>query len=181
MKKILSIILITLFYSTPSFSATLPKDVVSGSKFKKSLTGNYYKKYGMKVVNKSDGHPVRLGKKSIRFELRSGDCDQKKPTSYNDCKADPPAERHELGQEYDKVALSGETWHTYSLFIPEDTPQINSEWITMGQFHNLDYHKPPVNLDLVGKHFEIVQDFFAYIQKDLIKDVILMIQRMYEK
>ena len=63
--------------------------------------------YAFQVVNKSDGHPVRLGKKSIRFELRSGDCHQKKPTSYNDCKADPPAERHELGQEYDKIALSG--------------------------------------------------------------------------
>ena len=47
--------------------------------------------YAFQVVNKSDGHPVRLGKKSIRFELRSGDCHQKKPTSYNDCKANPPA------------------------------------------------------------------------------------------
>ena len=46
---------ITLFYSTPSFSVSLPNDVVSGSKFKKSLTGKYYKKYGMEVVNKSDG------------------------------------------------------------------------------------------------------------------------------
>ena len=66
-----------------------------------------------------------------------------------------------IAQEYDKIALSGETWHTYSLFIPKDTPQINSEWITMGQFHNLDYHKPPVNLDLVGKNFEIVTRFLC--------------------
>ena len=66
-----------------------------------------------------------------------------------------------VAQEYDKIALSGETWHAYSLFIPKDTPQINSEWITMGQFHNLDYHKPPVNLDLVGKNFEIVTRFLC--------------------
>ena len=79
MKKILSIILITLFYSTSSFSVTLPKDVVSGSKFKKSLTGNYYKKYGMEVVSKADGHPVRAGEKSIRFEVRAGDCGNEEP------------------------------------------------------------------------------------------------------
>ena len=38
---------------------------------------------------------------------------------------DPPAERHELKarSSYDKIALSGETWHTYSLFIPKDTPK----------------------------------------------------------
>ena len=37
--------------------------------------------------------------------------------------------KYRLEQEYDKVALSGETWHTYSLFIPKDTPLINSERI----------------------------------------------------
>jgi len=29
----------------------------------------------MQVVNKKDGHPVRAGKKSIRFEVRAGDCE----------------------------------------------------------------------------------------------------------
>ena len=28
----------------------------------------------MEVVNKADGHPVRAGEKSIRFEVRAGDC-----------------------------------------------------------------------------------------------------------
>ena len=51
----------------------LPKDVVSGNKFKKSLSKKY-KKHGMQVVKKKDGHPVRAGEKSIRFEVRPGDC-----------------------------------------------------------------------------------------------------------
>ena len=174
MKKLLGIVVLGLLWCNVGIAeknvkapVKLPKDIVKGYKTWSSNctfagTGKcMVPDYAFQVVNKSDGHPVRLGKKSIRFELRSGDCHQKKPTSYNDCKADPPAERHELGQEYDKIALSGETWHTYSLFIPEDTPQINSEWITMGQFHNLDYHKPPVNLDLVGKNFEIVTRFLC--------------------
>ena len=174
MKNLLGIVILGLLLSGNAYAeknvkrpVKLPKDIVKGyNTWSSTCTFAGRGKcmvpdYAFQVVNKSDGHPVRLGKKSIRFELRSGDCHQKKPTSYNDCKANPPAERHELEQEYDKVALSGETWHTYSLFIPKDTPLINSEWITMGQFHNLDYHKPPVNLDLVGKHFEIVTRFLC--------------------
>ena len=35
-------------------------------------------KYALQIVNKKDNHPVRLGKKSIRMELRKGDCHQKR-------------------------------------------------------------------------------------------------------
>ncbi len=45
------------------------------------------------------------------------------------------------------------------MFLPSDTPIINSEWITMGQFHNVDYDKPPVNFDLKNKYFELVTRF----------------------
>ena len=34
--------------------------------------------YAYKIVSKNDGYPVRLGKKSVRMELRKGDCHQKK-------------------------------------------------------------------------------------------------------
>ena len=71
MKKILGIVVLGLLWSNTALAVSLPKDVASGSKFKKSLTGSYYKKYGMQVVNKLDGHPVRSGEKSIRFELRA--------------------------------------------------------------------------------------------------------------
>ncbi|MBC8296737.1 MAG: hypothetical protein H8E55_13185 [Pelagibacterales bacterium] len=52
-----------MLWINTSHAVSLPKDVASGSKFKKSLTGSYYKKYGMQVVDKKDGHPVRAGKK----------------------------------------------------------------------------------------------------------------------
>ena len=32
----------------------------------------------MQLVNKKDGHPVRSGNKSIRFEVREGDCGEDK-------------------------------------------------------------------------------------------------------
>ena len=48
----------------------------------------------MQVVNKKDGHPVRSGKQSIRFEVRSGDCGKDEMGEWNDCKND--RERHEL-------------------------------------------------------------------------------------
>ena len=74
MKKLLGIVVLVLFWCNSVLAVSLPKDVVSGSKFTKSLTGSYYKKYGMQVVDKKDGHPVRAGEKSIRFEVRAGDC-----------------------------------------------------------------------------------------------------------
>ena len=63
----------------------LPKDVVSGWRFGKSLAQNY-KRYGYQVVRKKDGHPVRAGGRSIRFEVRPGDCGWN--DGWNDCKKD---------------------------------------------------------------------------------------------
>ena len=94
MKKLLGIVVLGLLWINTVYAVSLPKDVVSGSKFKKSLTGNYYKKYGMQVVNKSDGYPVRTGEKSIRFELRAGDCGKDTDGKWSDCKTN--RERHEL-------------------------------------------------------------------------------------
>ena len=53
----------------------LDKDVSSGyTNLTKSLKGKDYKDYGMQVVSKAEGFPVRNGGKSIRFEVRMGDC-----------------------------------------------------------------------------------------------------------
>ena len=38
----------------------------------------------IQLVNKKDGHPVRAGEKSIRFEVRFGDCGKEDKT-WNDC------------------------------------------------------------------------------------------------
>ena len=176
MKKLSIIIFFVFLWPYNGFAESMnvkkkikfPKDIVQGYKNDmgslwglsctysndKCMTPNY----AYKIVNKD--YPVRLGKKSVRMELRKGDCHQKRKGSHNDCKASPPAERHEFGIEFDKsTGIKGETWHAHSMFLPSDTPIINSEWITMGQFHNIDYDKPPVNFDLKKKHFELVTRF----------------------
>ena len=75
----------------------LPKDIARGYENPWELFCTWTEdgkcmtpKYALQIVNKKDNHPVRLGKKSIRMELRKGDCHQKRKGSYNDCKATPP-------------------------------------------------------------------------------------------
>ena len=70
MKKFLEILVLVFFINNAIAETTvkLPKDVSSGSKFYKSLTGKYYKNYGYQKVKiskffkscKSGNH--RLGK-----------------------------------------------------------------------------------------------------------------------
>jgi len=92
MKKLLGILVLgllvlSLILIKPVFAGKklkLPEDVVSGTKYHKSLTGKYYQEYGMQVVDKKDGHPVRAGKKSIRFEVRPGDCGKDTDGGWND-------------------------------------------------------------------------------------------------
>ncbi|MBD1157242.1 heparin lyase I family protein [Pelagibacterales bacterium SAG-MED20] len=179
MNKLSLVILFIFFWSNTGFTEDMnvkkkikfSKDIVQGYKNdmgslwglsctysgdNKCMTPNY----AYKIVSKDEYYPVRLGKKSVRMELRKGDCHQKRKGSHNDCKASPPAERHEFAIEYDKsTGINGKIWHAHSMFLPSDTSIINSEWITMGQFHNIDYDKPPVNFDLKKKHFELVTRF----------------------
>ena len=136
MQKILVIILVSLFYCNTALSVKLSNDVVSGSNFKKSLTGNYYKKYGMQVVDKKDGHPVRAGEKSIRFEVRAGDCGKDKDGGWNDCKKD--RERHELSARY-RVS-KGERWYAWSIYLPEDFINVYPVSTMLGQFHQEKKH-----------------------------------------
>ena len=44
-------------------------DVGFGNEYKKSL-GNNFKKHGVCIVEKSQGHPTRLGQQSLRFEVK---------------------------------------------------------------------------------------------------------------
>tara|TARA_Y100001970_G_C14149463_1_gene811823 strand:- start:117 stop:1052 length:936 start_codon:yes stop_codon:yes gene_type:complete len=138
MKKILSIMFIFLFWCSNIFAESivkLPKDTSSGfTKFKKSLTGSYYKDYGTKVVDKKDGHPVRHGKKSIRFELRNGDCGKDRDGGWNDCKED--RERHELSANNKKDRMSrGEYWFAWSIYFTKDHKNLFPLSSNYGQFH----------------------------------------------
>ena len=51
------------------------KPITKTDAFKYSVKKNYgWTKYGIKVVNTSDGLPIRFGDTSIRFELHYDDC-----------------------------------------------------------------------------------------------------------
>ena len=136
MKKFLAIVVLVLFWCNSVLAVSLPKDVVSGSKFTKSLTGSYYKKYGMQVVDKKDGHPVRAGEKSIRFEVRAGDCGKDKDGGWNDCEKD--RERHELSGKY-RVS-KGERWYAWSIYLPNDFINVYPTSTMLAQFHQEKKH-----------------------------------------
>ena len=138
MKKLLWTMFLVFLWFNVGFTETivkLPKDTSSGfKKLYKSLTGNYYKKHGMQVVNKKDGYPVRGGNKSIRFEVRSGDCGQDEGGEWNDCRND--RERHELtaGGQIDYMS-KGEYWFSWSVYFPEDHQNLYPLSNNYGQFH----------------------------------------------
>ena len=124
----------------------LPADVMRGYKNVWNFCCNFDPKtrltpdYAFQFVNKSNEHPVRLGKQSVRFELRRGDCGLS-PGGYDDCAIKDPetgmtSERHEISLNVDNGSpFKGETWNTYSIFLPKDFPRFDFEHITMGQFH----------------------------------------------
>ena len=135
MKKLLGILVLGLLVCSHSLAASfvsLPKDVGFGNKYYKSLARNY-KKYGMQVVDKKDGHPVRAGEKSIRFEVRPGDCGYN--DTWNDCDTD--RERHELSG---KRMSGGEWWYSWSIYLPKDFINVHPTKVALGQFHQEKEH-----------------------------------------
>lgn len=123
---------------------TTDSDTISGWSFR---TDSLSKSsgYAQSVVKKEDGHPVRSGEKSIRFEVRPGDC--KVGELWNDCAF--PSERSEksaLGYE------SGENWYHYSIYLPEDYPVLWQARATMlGQFHYEVLSDPPFMFWATGR------------------------------
>jgi hypothetical protein len=122
MKKLLSIIVLGLLLCGNVYSFGLPKDVASGNKYEKSLPSGF-KKHGVKIVNKKDGFPVRYGEKSLKFEVRTGDCSKK------DCK--DGSQRHELKGKYFK----GEIWIAYSIYLTDDFKSIFPAKLSLAQVH----------------------------------------------
>ena len=113
-------------------SVILPNDVASGAKFGVCLADKTaFKEYGLQVVDKKDGHPVRAGNNSLRFELRDGDCNNPPPPKWNDCKTD--RERFELSGH--NMYSGEEWWYAWSIFIPKDFINIYPALLDLGQFH----------------------------------------------
>ena len=154
MKKLLGIVVLGLLWCNVGFAGDMdvfkkkikmPKDIMKGYINDWRLCCNFDPEtkltpdYAFKFVNKSDGHPVRLGEQSLRIELRRGDCGVA-PSGYDDCAIKNPengmtSERHELTLFNKASKIKGTTWHTYSIFLPKDFPRPGFEHVTMGQFH----------------------------------------------
>jgi hypothetical protein len=121
------IISVLIIFNVSAKDIRLPKDVGSGNTYSKSLKKGF-KKYGYEIVNKQDGHPVRAGEKSIRFELRNGDCGED-PGKWSDCKND--RQRHELSGKN----FRGKAWYAYSIYLPKDFKSVYPVKSAMAQFH----------------------------------------------
>ncbi len=130
---VLCVMVTATTFSDETLASTKFKDLYKGWTFKKSLPANF-KKYGYLVAKKNDGHPVRDGKKSMRFEVRAGDCSW--TIGWNDCEKD--RERHELLSR--QAWGGGEYWHHWSIFLPEDYPVIFPVKVALGQFHQQNSH-----------------------------------------
>ena len=110
----------------------LPKDITSGTKYGVCLADKTaFKSHGVQIVDKKDGHPVRAGNKSLRFELRDGDCNDPPPPAWNDCKTD--RERFELSGH--DMYSGEEWWYAWSIFISKDFTNISPALLDLGQFH----------------------------------------------
>ncbi len=68
-----------------------------------------HKRYAVDVVNKKDGHPVRKGKQSVRFQLRVEDC------GGADCDSDWGSSRSELMFDLDEAA-GDDRWYAWSIY-----------------------------------------------------------------
>ena len=186
MKKIIFIFILTLSINLNlcagemnlwNKNIKLPKDVSRGYNKGWIFGNNFDHKtrltpdYAFKIVNKSDDHPVRFGKQSIRFELRRGDCG-KDPGGYDDCtiwKKDigMSSERHELGSENN---FKGTTWHTFSIFLKDPFPikGHNYEHISLGQLHGSGNSNPSFKWDVDKETYQIRRRTACYL-KEFIK------------
>ena len=154
MKKILSILVLSLLSGGSSFAGVEEvlkeikknKDIAQGfNKVKEYDSWNEWhidnkailksdkskREHIVKIVSKSDNHPVRFGNQSLRFEVRDGNgwgWD-----SRND------RERVEL-----KICCVNKktTWTAWSLYLPEDYKVIYPAKTMLAQFHN-DADNPP--------------------------------------
>jgi hypothetical protein len=103
--------------------------------FERSLN---IKRYGYKRVFAP--HPIRAGISSERFEVRPGDCYWN--TGWSDC--DNDRERSELSEEEPYSSVGQEYWYGWSIFIPNNYPNVYPTKTALGQFHQMHGGPPPV-------------------------------------
>lgn len=127
---------IGLSLAIPALAAAPADSAGQYSGFQRSLGAK--NSYGYKEVSAPE--PVREGKVSERFELRSGDCAA--IPEWNDCSND--RERSELKQQPPFSLPGQEYWYSFSLFVPETYKNIYPVKVALGQFHQKGAKSPPL-------------------------------------
>ena len=99
------------------------------------------------------------GIKAERFELRSGDCNQRS----GECKND--RERIEFIEKGKQQKIGKEVWVGWSIFVPDDFPRQGKRMnVKLGQFHQLGGNGPRLLFELNDAIF------VAKLQHPIIKD-----------
>ena len=133
------------------------KPITRTDAFKHSVKKNYgWTKYGIRIVNSSEGMPIRHGDTAIRFELRYDDCGfLYKNGKERDCIRSTPHHRVELGQGHNKKLSLGfkhkqDYWYTASFYFPKEHKFYRKQ--SVFQFHSSEgpYH-PPFHLEIFPK------------------------------
>jgi hypothetical protein len=137
MKKLLGILVLGLLLSNnveAEKKVKFSKDLALGLNKSAVSSVSHKKNYSFEKVKAADGHPVRSGEESMRFEVRPGDCGISKG-GYDDCKND--AERSELHNgQMDWGSGGGEFWYAWSIYFPKEHKHFNGKgWIVVSQFH----------------------------------------------
>jgi hypothetical protein len=133
-------------YKMP-WGTTLPKDIASGTKWGRSV-GDTHKKHQIQIVNAEDGHPVKSGTQSIRFEIREGDCSWDK--SWNDCEND----RHRSELTSVKKAFKHK-FFAWSIYLPEDFRSVDPVQLQATQIHQVMPNHAPGGMYAHNLGFEI--------------------------
>ena len=124
---------------------TYSSDVVRGDWQFDRLHKNGYQDYGCQIVSSDNGHPVRSGSESIRFELRDGDCNSS--DTFDDCAND--RSRHELTQTGGQFE-GEEFWYHYSIYVPPLSLKSGQAIVFMGQFQQSNGVAPLMFEDFTG-------------------------------
>ena len=141
-------ILVLLFLSFPNLEAKNSKDVSNTQVEKKSIS--HKKKYSLQLVNSKDGHPVRSGKKSYRFEVRLGDCGG--DSKHDDCKTD--RQRTEL--QFDKHQKDKKDhWYSASIYLPKDYQSVAPVKTTFVQLYEKGWKPILMITDRNGEWLEV--------------------------
>ncbi len=125
--------------------------------FNYSVKKNYgWTKYGVKVVNSSEGLPIRYGDTSLRFELHHEDCGfLYKSGKERDCTRSTAHHRFEIGTSKNKKSPTGykhnqDLWYTVSFFLPQEHKFYRKQ--SVYQFHSSEGpYNPPFQLEILPK------------------------------